>query len=76
MPPFKHLLDCVFRMTRKMKVIKPFAVKQDQATLLADIRQKESALEQVQAAIISGVNVAALIQTSQKLEEEIKRLQA
>ncbi|MGI9276030.1 MAG: recombinase family protein [Endozoicomonas sp.] len=75
MPPFKHLLDYVFRMTRKMQVIKPSAVMQDQATLLAEIRQKEAALEQVQAAIMSGVNVAALIQTSQKLEEEIKRLQ-
>ena len=73
-PPIKELHKIVFKMTKRLKMLKPSVVKEEQQKTINTIAQKQQALDEVQQAIMGGVNVTALIVTSQALEAEIKAL--
>ncbi|EHM6953336.1 recombinase family protein [Vibrio parahaemolyticus] len=75
-PPIKDLHKIVFDMTSRLKLRKPSTVKEDQQSVINEIDKKRSTLAQLQEAILSGVNVATLIQTSQTLETQIKELES
>ncbi|MGL5372252.1 MAG: recombinase family protein [Plesiomonas shigelloides] len=76
MPSFKDMHKVIFEMTKRLKIIKHDSSKPDQVEMLKTIDQKRTALHQIQQAIMSGINVGALIQTSQIIEGEIKDLEA
>lgn len=75
-PPVKDLHKIVFEMTKRLKIIKHESLKPNQLEILKVIDQKRETLQQLQQAILGGISVTALIQTSQTLEFEITELEA
>lgn len=70
----KDLHELIFRMCKRLKIELPSAVNNNHE-IEKEIRTNENTLAELQQAILAGVNVTSLIQTSVLVEQKIQDLQ-